>query len=68
MSVILYTPQIHTRTQIAVIPYAVYVALAEEIEDYRLGLRAQAALDEYNQDPSLGRSWEEGKAEWHAKE
>jgi hypothetical protein len=52
----------------AVIPYEVYLALQEEIEDLRLGLRAQTALDEYNRDPSLGRSWEEIKAEWHAKD
>jgi hypothetical protein len=58
----------YNKPVVAVIPYAVYVALAEEIEDYRLGLRAQAALDKYNRDPSLGRPWEEVKAEWHAKD
>jgi PHD/YefM family antitoxin component YafN of YafNO toxin-antitoxin module len=52
----------------AVIRYDVYMALQEEIEDLRIGLRAQAALDEYDRDPSLGRSWEEIKAEWHAKD
>jgi antitoxin (DNA-binding transcriptional repressor) of toxin-antitoxin stability system len=49
----------------AVIGHDVYVALQEEIEDLRLGLRAQAALDEYDRDPSLARPWEEVKAEWH---
>jgi PHD/YefM family antitoxin component YafN of YafNO toxin-antitoxin module len=41
-----------------VIPSEDYVALQEELEDLRAGRRAQAAHQEWLEDPSTGEDWE----------
>jgi prevent-host-death family protein len=46
-----------------VIPFADYEALREDLDDLRAGRRAQAAIEAWQKDPSLGRPWEEIKAE-----
>ena len=52
----------------AIIPYADYLALQEQLEDLRDLRMAEAAYDEYKRDPSSARSWEEVKAEWDAED
>lgn len=47
----------------AVIPYEDFLALQEELDDLRAARRAQAALEEWERDPSTARDWEEIKAE-----
>lgn len=47
----------------AVIPYEDWLALQEELDDLRAGRRAQAAYEAWQRDPSLGRPWDEIKAE-----
>ena len=47
----------------ALIPFEDYEALQEELDDLRAGRRAQAAIEAWQKDPSLGRPWEEIKAE-----
>jgi prevent-host-death family protein len=46
-----------------VIPFEDYEALLEELDDLRAGRRAQAALEAWEKDPSLGRPWAEVRAE-----
>lgn len=46
-----------------VMPYADWEALQEELEDLRAARRAQAAYEDWQRDPSLGRPWAEVKAE-----
>ncbi len=45
------------------IPFEDYEALQDELDDLRSGRRAQAAVDAWEKDHSLGRPWEEVKAE-----
>jgi prevent-host-death family protein len=45
-----------------VIPFEDYEALQEELEELRAGRRAQAAHEEWVQDPSTGEEWETVKA------
>lgn len=52
----------------AIIPYADYLALQEQLEDLRDLRMAEAAYAEYKRDPSSARSWEEVKAEWDAED
>jgi hypothetical protein len=52
----------------AMIPYADYIALQEQLEDLRDLRLAEAAHAEYKRDPSIARSWEEVKAEWDARD
>ena len=47
----------------ALIPYEDYEALLDELDDLRAGRRAQAAVDAWEKDRSLGRPWEDVKAE-----
>ncbi len=47
----------------AIIPYEDFLALAELLEELRDARDAQAALAEWQQDPSTGRAWEDVKAE-----
>jgi prevent-host-death family protein len=47
----------------AMIRYEEYLALQEELEEFRLAKRAQAALEEWRRDPSTARSWEEVEAD-----
>jgi hypothetical protein len=52
----------------AMIPYADFVALQEQLEDLRDLRAAEAAHAEYKRDPSTARSWDEVKAEWDAED
>ncbi|PKO20536.1 MAG: hypothetical protein CVU38_19560 [Chloroflexi bacterium HGW-Chloroflexi-1] len=47
----------------AVIPYADFLALQEELDELRAARRGQAAYAAWQRDPSLGRPWAEIKAE-----
>jgi prevent-host-death family protein len=47
----------------ALIPYEDYEALQEELDDLRAGRRAQAALEAWEKDRSLGRPYAEVRAE-----
>jgi prevent-host-death family protein len=51
----------------ALISYADYMALAEELDDLRAARRAQQEYEEYLRDPSAARPWEEIEAELDAK-
>jgi prevent-host-death family protein len=46
-----------------VIPFEDYAALQEELEDLRAGRRAEAAYQEWVDDPTTGEDWEKVKAE-----
>ena len=48
----------------AIIPYADYEALLEALEDLRDARDAQIAYEEWQRDPSLGRPYDEIRAEW----
>jgi prevent-host-death family protein len=50
-----------------VIPYVDYEALLDELDDLRAGRRAQAAVEEWRKDPSLGTPLEQVEAEWRAQ-
>lgn len=52
----------------AMIPYADFLALQEQLEDLRDLRAAEAAHAEYQRDPSSARSWDEVKAEWDAED
>jgi prevent-host-death family protein len=47
----------------AVIPYADYEAILEELEEKRADRRAIKAYEEYKRDPSGAMAWEEFEAE-----
>jgi prevent-host-death family protein len=47
----------------ALIPFADYEALQDELDDLRAGRRAQAALEAWEKDRSLGTPYEEVRAE-----
>ncbi len=47
----------------AVIPFEDYQALQDELDDLRAGRRAQAALDAWESERSLGRPYAEVRAE-----
>lgn len=47
----------------ALIPYADYQALADELEDLRAAHRAQKIYEEWKRDPSSATPWEQVKAE-----
>jgi prevent-host-death family protein len=47
---------------VAVIPYADYMAMREELQDLRDLQAAEAAYAEYKRDPSSAVSWEELRA------
>jgi prevent-host-death family protein len=51
------------RPTAAVIPYADYEALQEELDDLRAARRAVAAHEAWRRDPSLGRPYAEVRAE-----
>ncbi|KXK51964.1 MAG: hypothetical protein UZ13_01520 [Chloroflexi bacterium OLB13] len=51
----------------ALIEYELYLALQEAIEEWYAGQRAAAAYEEWLQDPSTARPWEEVKAEMIAE-
>lgn len=55
----------------ALIDYAVYQALQEELEDLQADLaaapRIQAAITEWERDPTTARPWAEIRAEWVAE-
>lgn len=46
-----------------VIPYADWEALQEALDDLRAARRAQAAYEDWQRDPTLGRPWAEVRAE-----
>ena len=52
----------------AMIPYADFIALQEQLEDLRDLRVAEMAHAEYKLDPSSARSWEDVKAEWDAED
>ena len=47
----------------ALIPFEDYEALMEELDELRAGWRAEAALDAWRRDPSLGQPWEDARAD-----
>ena len=47
----------------ALIPFADYVAILEELEDLRVARQAMAAVEEWQNDPSSARPWREVYAE-----
>lgn len=47
----------------ALIPFELYEALLDEIDNLRAARRAAALYEEYKRDPSTARSWEEVRAE-----
>ncbi len=47
----------------AVIPFADFQALLDELDDLRTARRAQAAVKEWEQNPSTGKTLEEFEAE-----
>ena len=47
----------------ALIPFEDYEALQDELDDLRAGRRAQAALEAWEKDRSLGQPYEEVRAE-----
>jgi prevent-host-death family protein len=51
----------------AVISYADYLALAEELDDLRAARRAQKEYEEYLRDPSSAVSWDELRARLDAE-
>ena len=53
----------HGKPAAALIDYADYLALQEELEELRSARRAQAALDRWRQDPASGRSYAEIRQE-----
>ena len=53
---------------VAVIHYDDFVALREQLEDLNDLRQAEAAIAEYERDPSTARPWEEIKAEWDARD
>jgi len=50
----------------ALIPYADYAALLDELDDLRAGRRAETALAEWRRDPSRGTPLEQVEAEMRA--
>lgn len=48
---------------VMVLPFADWQALQEELDDLRAARRAQAAYEDWQRDPGLGRPWAEVKAE-----
>ena len=55
--------QRYGKPMVAVIPYADFVALQEELDDLRAGRRAAAVYEAWKKDPSRARPWEEVEAE-----
>lgn len=53
----------HGKPAAALIGYTDYLALQEELEELRSARRAQAALDRWRKDPSLGRPYSEIRQE-----
>ena len=53
----------HGRPVVAVIAYADYVAMQDELDDLRAGRRAEAIYQEWKQDPSIARPYAEFRAE-----
>jgi prevent-host-death family protein len=53
----------HGKPAAAVIDYADYLAIQEELEDLRSARRAQAALERWRKDPSSGRPYSEIRKE-----
>jgi hypothetical protein len=51
----------------ALIDYQLYLALEETIDEWYAGQRAAAAYQEWLDDPSTARPWEEVKAEMIAE-
>lgn len=51
------------RPTAAVIPYSDYEALQEELDDLRASRRAAVAYEAWQRDPSLGRPYNEVRAE-----
>ena len=51
----------------ALIPFEDYEALQDELDDLRAGRRAQAALEAWEKDRSLGTPLEQVEAEWRAE-
>lgn len=51
----------------AVIPYEDFIALQEQLEDLYDIRMAEAALEEYERDPSTAIPWEEAKAALRAE-
>lgn len=52
----------YSKPTAVVIPFEDYAALQEELEELRAGRRAQAAHEEWVQDPATGEDWESVKA------
>lgn len=52
----------YSKPTAVVIPFEDYAALQEELEELRAGRRAQAAYEEWAQDPTSGEDWESVKA------
>ena len=48
---------------VAVIRYADFAAIQEQLDDLRAARRAALAYEEWKRDPSLARPWEEVEAE-----
>jgi PHD/YefM family antitoxin component YafN of YafNO toxin-antitoxin module len=53
----------YNRPTAVVIPFDDYTAILEALEDYRAGQRAEAAHQEWLDDPESGEDWETVKAE-----
>jgi prevent-host-death family protein len=53
----------YNKPLVAVIPYAAFLALQEEIDEWRTAQQAQAVLDAWRKDPSTARPWEEVESE-----
>ena len=51
------------RPVVAVIAYADFLTLQDELDDLRAARRADAAYEEYLRDPSSARPWDEVRAE-----
>lgn len=53
----------HGRPVVAVIAYADYIAMRDELDDLRAGRWAEAIYQEWKQDPSIARPYAEFRAE-----
>lgn len=53
----------HGRPVVAVIAYADYMAMQDELDDLRAGRRAETIHQEWKRDPSIARPYAEFRAE-----
>lgn len=52
----------YNKPLVAVIPYEAFLAVQEELDEWRTAQQAQAILDAWHKDPSVARPWEEVEA------